>query len=111
MILFFIEDVLRQIILSCGERLKTTFENNPLRAGDILNADIAQERSSITFGQNRDSSYVNLLSLVFNIDENLFCLGHWNCHIASSYREVLQMLDSTNCRFCIIGLCETFLTS
>ena len=52
-----------------------------------------------------------MLSSVFSADENSFSLDHWNFHDTSSYPEILQMLDNTNCRFNIIGLCETFLTS
>ena len=69
-----------------------------------------QESSSITFLQNRDSFYVNLLSSVFNLDENSFCFGHWNCHVMTSNHEILQILDSKNCRFDVIGQCKTFLT-
>lgn len=86
-------------------------ESNPFRVGDVLYDDLLPESINADFSPQRDSCYVDVISSGLEVNARSFCLCHWNCHVTSTYYEILQLIDNVNSKFDVIGLCETFLTS
>ena len=66
---------------------------------------------AIDFDCQRSSKYIPVTSSSWEKSENILSVCHWNCHLTTSYNDILHLLDLTNSYFDVIGFCETFLTS
>jgi len=87
------------------------FESDPFRLNDILRDGIANDYFAIDFDCQRLSKYIPVTSSSWEKSENFLSVCHWNCHLTTSYNDILHLLDLSNSYFDVIGFCETFLTS
>jgi len=87
-------------------RLKR-YEQDPFNIDKYLISKFVAEQSTLSFQPGRFRTYINgPVDINKRINECLVCA--WNCHITSSYHDIVQFMYE-NDSIQLLALCETYL--
>ena len=94
-------------------RILDDLMSRPFLLEQVLSAQIATDiepcMNQLKFKQLRNSAYVQC-SQLNPAEADLLSLCAWNCHLATSYEDVLQFLSDSQGKVSFISICESFLS-